>query len=132
MTENAQRSILIVDDEEPSRELCAIEFKRAGYAVFQAEDGESGLAEARAHHPDVILLDLVMPGIHGFEVLKTLRATPDLARTIVIVRSGKSYKPDIDKAMELGADAYVVKPGDLEDLMRLVDEHIRKARPKPS
>ena len=121
-------TVLIVDDDSAVRELCSVEFKRSGFEVLVAENGDEAIRVARQTHPEIVILDLIMPGSHGFEVLKTIRQSRDLSNTVVIIRSGKSYKPDIDKALELGADAYVVKPGDLEDLVRLASQHLEKRR----
>ena len=121
--------VLIVDDDSSVRELCSVEFQRSGFDVLLAEDGDEALRVASESRPEIVILDLIMPGSHGFEVLKTIRRTPELSSTVVIIRSGKSYKPDIDKALELGADAYVVKPGDLEELVRLAHQHLQKRRP---
>ena len=67
-----------------------------------------------------------MEGLHGFEVCKMLRANSNLRRTAIIVTSGKSYKPDIDKAMQLGADAYVVKPFLPKELLEIAIQHMNK------
>jgi len=124
-----ERKILIADDEAAERELTAAEFQRVGFQVLTTENGTETIALATAEKPDAVILDLLMPGFNGFEVLNRLRQMTELSTMVVIIRSGKSYKPDIDKALELGADAYVVKPGDLEDLVKLTINHIeRRAR----
>ncbi len=124
-----ERKILIADDEAAERELTAAEFQRVGFQVLTTDNGTETLALATAEKPDAVILDLLMPGFNGFEVLNRLRQMTELSTMVVIIRSGKSYKPDIDKALELGADAYVVKPGDLEDLVKLTINHIeRRAR----
>lgn len=121
-----ERKILIADDEPAERELTAAEFQRVGFRVLTTENGTETIALATAEKPDAVILDLLMPGFNGFEVLNRLRQVTELSTMVVIIRSGKSYKPDIDKALELGADAYVVKPGDLEELVKLTINHIEK------
>lgn len=106
--------------------MVAMNFEREGFTVLQADNGIDGLKLAEQEQPDLVILDLVMPGLLGFEVCKALRDNPAFSKTPILVMSAKSYKPDIDKAIELGADAYLVKPVELDDLMNIAREHIKK------
>ena len=103
-------TVLVIDNDASTVELLTYVFQHEGYTVYTALDGVAGLALAIAHKPDVVICDLLMDQMDGFQVLQTMRGHPDLARAVVIVVSAKTYKPDIDRATELGADAYVVKP----------------------
>jgi DNA-binding response OmpR family regulator len=94
--------------------------------VSLASDGSEGVHLALMDPPNVIILDIMMEGLHGFEVCKMLRANSSMQRTAIIIISGKSYKPDIDKAMELGADSYVVKPFSPKELLQIAIEHMNK------
>jgi DNA-binding response OmpR family regulator len=123
---NNDRKVLVVDDETAERDIIAMEFRMNGFQVLTSGDGKDAISQASKEKPDAIILDLLMPGINGYDVLARLRKSDDFAKTAIIVRSGKAYKRDIDKALEMGADAYVVKPGELEDLIRLTREHITK------
>ena len=116
--------VLIVDDEDFFRTIVANGFEREGFAVLQADNGEDAIEVASAELPDLILLDLVMPRLLGFEVCQMLRKDQRFARTAIIIMSAKSYKPDMDKAAELGADAYVVKPFEFSDLMSAARENM--------
>jgi len=118
--------VLIVDDEDFFRRIVAMGFEREGFAVSQADNGEDAVKMAGTEIPDLILLDLVMPKLLGFEVCQTLRGDKRFAKTAIIIMSAKSYKPDFDKAAELGADAYVVKPFELHDLLKVAREHMNK------
>jgi DNA-binding response OmpR family regulator len=122
-------NVLIIDDESSLREFYALGLRLEGCTVRTAENGAEGLMLADEERPDVIVLDLMMPGLNGFEVCDKLRQKPDCASTAIIVVSAKSYKSDIDKAMELGADAYLVKPFDIHDLFRVVADSYRKRNP---
>lgn len=83
--------------------------------------GEGAFSDRAAHPlPDVLLLDLNMPGMNGFEVLEAIRREPSCKRLIVHVMSASSRELDIDRAYELGANSYVVKPGRVDDLVRFV------------
>lgn len=118
--------VLVVDDEESLRTIVAQSFRERGYAVLTADNGTDGLNLATTERPDIVILDLLMPGMLGFEVCKRIREDSNLKRTVVIITSAKSYKPDIDKAKELGADAFVVKPADVDELITLAHEHLAK------
>jgi two-component system, OmpR family, alkaline phosphatase synthesis response regulator PhoP len=120
--------VLIVDDEDFFRALVATGFEREGFAVLQAENGEDAVKIASTELPELILLDIVMPRLLGFEVCQMLRKDERFTNTAIIIMSAKSYKPDMDKATELGADAYIVKPFDFSDLMTLVREHMTKRK----
>lgn len=126
-----KKKVLLVDDEEFFRRLVAAGFEREGYAVLQADNGIDGLRIAEEEKPELIILDLVMPGLLGFEVCKSLRENPAFSNTPIIVMSAKAYKPDIDKALELGADSYIVKPIELEELMQIVREQMQKRKVGP-
>lgn len=118
--------VLLVDDEDYFRKMVAYGFERQGFTVVQADNGIDGLALAERERPDLIVLDLVMPGLLGFEVCKALRDKPEFSKTGIIIMSAKSYKPDMDKAKELGADEYLVKPVEMEDLLRIAQEYLAK------
>lgn len=120
--------VLIVDDEDFFRLVVANGFEREGFTVFQADNGEEAIEVASTELPELILLDLVMPGLLGFEVCQMLRKDQRFTHTAIIIMSAKSYKPDFDKAAELGADAYVVKPFEFSDLMTVARENMNKRK----
>jgi len=118
--------VLIVDDEDFFRRIVAMGFEREGFTVCQADNGEDAVKIAGTELPDLILLDLVMPKLLGFEVCQVLRNDKRFSKTAIIIMSAKSYQPDFDKAAELGADDYVVKPFEFHDLMKVAREHMNK------
>jgi DNA-binding response OmpR family regulator len=118
--------VLIVDDEDFFRRIVAMGFEREGFTVCQADNGEDAVKMAGTELPNLILLDLVMPKLLGFEVCQMLRNDKRFAKTAIIIMSAKSYKPDIDKAAELGADDYVVKPFEFHDLLKTARHHMDK------
>lgn len=120
--------VLIVDDEDFFRGLVASGLEREGFTVLEADNGEDALEVAGAELPELILLDLVMPRLLGFEVCQVLRKDPRFTHTAIIIMSAKSYKPDMDKAAELGADAYVVKPFEFNDLVNVARDHMNKRK----
>jgi DNA-binding response OmpR family regulator len=126
-----KRKVLIIDDDPSLRRLVQVLFERDGFDVSLASEGSEGIRLALMNPPHIIILDIMMEGLHGFEVCKMLRANSSMRRTAIIIISGKSYKPDIDKAMELGADSYVVKPFSPKELLQIAIEQMDKRASQP-
>ena len=104
------RRILVVDDDDDIRDLM-IAVLSPDYEVSSARDGMEGLELARRLRPDLVVLDLLMPRMHGFEVCQRIRGDADLRAAKVLISSSKSYPLDVNTAVEeTGADGYIVKP----------------------
>jgi DNA-binding response OmpR family regulator len=101
--------ILIVEDDKFLRELMVEKLKSAGFQIVEAVDGEKGIEEAQKEIPDLILLDLILPGINGFEVLSQIKAAATTANIPVIILSNLGAEEDIEKGNSLGASGYLVK-----------------------
>jgi phosphoribosyl 1,2-cyclic phosphodiesterase/ActR/RegA family two-component response regulator len=110
------KTILLIDDDEVCREPAAELLRRQHWNVVEAEDGEVGLQMAVKHRPDVILCDLLMPRVNGYQVCRAVREHIELRHTKIIVVTGRDYTSDRKSAEEAGADGYIVKPLDLEKL----------------
>ena len=123
--------VLIIDDDPTLRRLEQVVFERDGFEVSLASDGSEGVRLALMNPPQIIILDIMMEGLHGFEVCKMLRANSSMRRTAIIITSGKSFKPDIDRAMELGADSYIVKPFSSEEILKIAIEHMNERASRP-
>jgi len=123
--------VLIIDDDPSLRRLVQVLFERDGFDVALASEGSEGIHLALMNPPNIIILDIMMEGLHGFEVCKMLRANSSMRRTAIIIISGKSYKPDIDKAMELGADSYVVKPFSPKELLKVAIQYMNERVNQP-
>jgi DNA-binding response OmpR family regulator len=119
-----EKTLLVIDNDEALVELESFYFNDQGYTVYTALDGDVGVKLALQHKPSAIICDVVMGEMHGFDVLRTLRAHPDMKQTVVIMTSAKAYKPDIDRARELGATDYVIKPFRTDELLALVERHL--------
>ena len=104
------KTILLIDDDEICRAPAAELLRRSNWRVFEAEDGESGMQMAVLHRPDVILCDLLMPRVNGYQVCRAVRDHAELRNTKIIVVTGRDYAADRKSADEAGADAYLVKP----------------------
>ncbi len=109
--------ILIVDDESAPRAALEMLLRREGYEVRDAGDGEAALAECAAFRPDLILLDILMPGIDGFEVCRRIKATPETRLTPVVLITGLFETEDRIKGINAGADDFLSKPIDLNELL---------------
>jgi DNA-binding response OmpR family regulator len=111
------KKILIVDDEPNI--VMSLEFlmRREGFGVKVARDGEEALDSVAAEQPDLVLLDVMMPKIDGFEVCRQLRANPALADMRIVMLSAKGREAEIKKGLTLGADGYVTKPFSTRDLV---------------
>ena len=125
------KKILVVEDNEANRILMRQILKYSGYKVLEAADGAAGLAMAREHMPDLILLDLQMPVMGGFAVIRELRQTPELSKLKVIAVTSFAMKGDREKALEAGFDEYVTKPIDTRKFVELVKNIIPNSEVKP-
>ncbi|HEY1809002.1 MAG TPA: response regulator [Acidobacteriaceae bacterium] len=117
--------ILIADDRASSRELLRTVLQRAGYEVLEAEDGVQALAQARNGHPDLILLDLQMPGLDGFGVLAELRGDPQFADLPVLALTASAMRGDREKILGAGFTDYLAKPAGPEVLRETVARLLR-------
>ncbi len=112
--------ILIADDRASSRELLRTVLQRAGYGVLEAEDGVQAVAQARSGHPDLILLDLQMPGLDGFGVLAELRGDPQFKHLPVLALTASAMRGDREKILEAGFTDYLAKPAGPEAVRETV------------
>jgi DNA-binding response OmpR family regulator len=118
-------NILVVEDDTSLRETLAYNLKREEYAVQAVGDGKLALEAARKAHPDLVLLDLMLPGIDGFEVCRILRQEMNIPILILTARDD-----EIDRVigLEIGADDYITKPFSMRELMARVKAHLRRDR----
>lgn len=120
---NRGERILLGEDDRFLRRAAEATLRQRGFTVLTAADGEETLRRARAEAPDLILLDLIMPKLQGFEVLRALKGDPATAHIPVIVLSNLGQPTDVQRTMESGAAAYFVKANlSLQDLVRRVEE----------
>lgn len=115
--------ILLVEDDSNLREIYGARLEAEGYKIFSANDGEEALAVAVKEHPDLIITDIMMPKISGFDMLDILRSTPETKDVKVIVMTALSQDEDKQRGKDLGADYYIVKSQvTLDDVVRVVQE----------
>jgi CheY-like chemotaxis protein len=125
--------VLVVDDDPGSRALCSINLVLEGLEVLEAEDGRRGLARARLESPDLVVTDIAMPGLNGFELAEALRRDDSTAQIPLIFLSGEVDAGHAARAHSLGALAYVTKPFDPSAFAKLVAGALarRGLRPVP-
>jgi len=120
--------VLYIDDTENNRILVTRRLEKKGYCVITAESAEDGLALARTDNPDLILMDLGMPDIDGWNASRQLKADPKLRHIPVIALTAHAMQGDREKALEAGCDDYETKPFDFPRLFRKIEAHLA-ARP---
>jgi DNA-binding response OmpR family regulator len=118
---NEQPLILAADDEQDVLDLVEFRLSRAGYRVLTAPDGERALELALAREPDLCVLDIMMPGIDGFEVTRRIRATAAIASTPVILLTASVQEAAVSKGYEAGANDYMRKPFSPQELLNRVE-----------
>ncbi|MEX2393385.1 MAG: response regulator [Actinomycetota bacterium] len=119
--------VLVVDDDPQVLKLLRVNFELEGYDVIEAASGQEAIRAARTKRPDVIVCDVMMPGMDGFEVLEQLRADPKTADLPVVLCSAKAQRSDVVHGERSGADAYVTKPFDPQDLLDTVERVLANA-----
>ena len=117
------KKILIIEDEGPIRELLFEQFSGMdGFSPYFASDGEEGISKAREVNPDVILLDVRLPKLDGFQVSKAVREVPSLNDTKILMISGMLVESDLPLIREAGANSFITKPFRLTDLLTKINE----------
>src|SRR5665213_48440 len=119
-------TILVIDDEKDLIEMLQYNLEREGYDVIAAHDGQSGLEVATKHRPDLVVLDLMMPGIDGLQVCQRLRADQKVGRIPVIMLTAKATEADRIVGLELGADDYITKPFSPREVVARVKAVLRR------
>jgi DNA-binding response OmpR family regulator len=122
MTESPNPSVLVVDDEPTARTMLRLILVRAGYEVLEAQDGPEALNEVRRNVPDLMILDIMMPGIDGFEVCRILRDQEETASLPIIMLSARADAESVNRGLLLGATKYLTKPVMPDELTRHVRE----------
>jgi two-component system, OmpR family, alkaline phosphatase synthesis response regulator PhoP len=117
---DAKPTILVADDEEDLRELVSYRLTRSGYDVIDAQDGEEAFRLASEHVPDLMVLDVMMPRLDGYELTRRVRAEESLRAVPVILLTARSQETDVSRGFEVGADDYLKKPFNPDELVARV------------
>ncbi len=122
--------ILVVDDEPTIVRLMEFILARQGHEMIVAVNGEEALEKIKTHQPDLVLLDIMMPRIDGYEVAQRVRADPQTASLPIIMLSAKAQDEDIRRGVEVGVDEYVTKPFTPDHLVHVVTEYLSRIHAK--
>ena len=125
--ENSNKTVLVVEDDHVSTKLFREALEAHGYNVLQAKDGMEGWRMAREHRPDLILMDIRLPGVSGLDVTKWLKADETLKSVPVIAITAFAMEGDEEKMLEGGCDAYIPKPISVPDFLQTVERFANRA-----
>jgi len=120
------KTILIIEDDKFLRVLIAKKLAKEGFEVSEAVDGEEGIKKFKEEKPDLVLLDLILPGIDGFEILARMKEDPELAKIPVIILSNLGQEKETEKGIEMGAVGYLVKAHfTLSEIIKKIKETLK-------
>jgi two-component system cell cycle response regulator DivK len=125
LKEGLSKKILVVDDNQDSRELVVKVLKNRGYQMIEAVDGEDALEKAAAENPDLILMDISIPKINGYEVTRRLKSQVNFKNTPIIALTAHAMKGDREKALEAGCDGYISKPINIHEIPDQIQSYLQ-------
>jgi two-component system cell cycle response regulator DivK len=125
LKEGLSKKILVVDDNQDSRELVVKVLKNRGYQMIEAVDGEDALEKATAENPDLILMDISIPKINGYEVTRRLKSQMNFKNTPIIALTAHAMKGDREKAIEAGCDGYISKPINIHEIPDQIKSYLQ-------
>jgi DNA-binding response OmpR family regulator len=121
-----EKTIFVVEDDKFLRELISQKLIRVGYKISVAADGEEGIKKIKEEKPSLVLLDLILPGIDGFEVLSRAKTDPETEKIPIIILSNLGQREDIEKGLNLGATDYLIKahftPGEIIEKIKKISQ----------
>jgi two-component system, cell cycle response regulator DivK len=120
------KKLLIVEDNQDSRDLVIKILRNRYYKIIEAVDGEEGLEKAIAEQPDIILLDISLPKMGGFEVAKNLRLREEFKHTAIIALTAHAMKGDKEKALQAGFNGYISKPINIREFPDQIEDYVKK------
>jgi DNA-binding response OmpR family regulator len=123
------KKVLVIDDDPTVQRLAEYVLKKSGYEVLTAANGIEGLRKVKTEKPQLVILDVMLPGMDGFEVCDRLRKDPETAHIPVLMMSAKAQTSDDDTARNVGADEYLVKPASPSEMLRRVARLLGESAP---
>lgn len=128
MTEDAKKTVLLVEDNEDNLVVYRTILEHVGYRVIEARDGEEGVAAARRHRPDIVLMDISIPKIDGWEATQRLKADEDTRAIPIIALTAHALEEDRQKAKDAGCDGYLAKPVEPRRVVQEVEKFVGAAK----
>src|SRR6185295_3182248 len=123
------KKVLLVDDDPSILTIASTRLQAESVEILTADNGANGLHMAREHRPDVVVLDLMMPKMHGYTLIQEIRNDPTLSHVKILVTSAKTYTSDVERTRRLGADRYLSKPYNLQEFWNTISELLEEKRP---
>jgi CheY-like chemotaxis protein len=121
------KTVLLVEDNEDNLVIYSTILRHSGYVVIEARDGKAGIDAAQSAHPAIILMDVSIPLIDGWEATRRLKADPDTAHIPIIALTAHALASDQQKAIDAGCDGYIPKPAEPRAVLNVVEQHLGKA-----
>ncbi|MHB8769630.1 MAG: response regulator [Syntrophales bacterium] len=118
-----EKTILVIEDNEMNMKLMRAVLRVGKYSMLEAKDAETGLRLAREHHPDLILMDIQLPGMDGLSATKIIKADPELKEIPIFALTGFAMESDKAKATDIGLAGYIVKPFSVKSLLETLANH---------
>lgn len=122
------QKILVIEDDENIRESLVELLEMKSYELLSAENGVQGLEKAKSEKPDLILCDVMMPGLNGYEVIEEVRRNAELAKVPFVFLSAKAMENDVERGIQLGANIYLTKPFRAQELFSVVDQLLNRGK----
>jgi len=119
-------AILVADDDPDILGIVSMSLEAQGYTVYRATNGREAVDLARQHHPDLILMDMMMPEVSGYEAISELKGDPATKDIVILGLSAKAMATDMERATDVGADGYITKPFRIAQVLSAVQEHLRR------
>jgi len=116
-----QKSILVVDDDKSLVKSLKYELEKRGFSTYIAHDGKEAIEMVESHHPDLVLLDIIMPKMDGYEVMKALKRKPDTTNIPIVVMTGVDIDGSRVKALSVGANEYFTKSGGFDKIFKTIE-----------
>ena len=124
----SEKTILVIEDNEMNMKLMRAVLKAGKYRMLEATDAETGLRLVREHHPDLILMDIQLPGMDGLSAAQIIKADPDIKGIPIFALTGFAMQSDREKAMGIGLDGYIVKPFSVKTLLETFEHFFEQQR----
>lgn len=121
-----EKTILVIEDNEINMKLMNAVLKQGKYLMMEAKDAETGLRLVREHRPDLILMDIQLPGMDGLCATRIIKSDPDLRDIPIFALTGFAMDSDKEKAKDIGFDAYIVKPFSVRELLSTIENHFHE------
>src|SRR5512141_276871 len=123
------KKVSVVAEDRRKLEIAASRLQKEAVEILTADNGADGLHMVKEHRPDVVILDLMMPKMHGYTMIQEIRNDPSLSHVKILVTSAKTYASDVERTRRLGADRYLSKPYDLQEFWDTIADLLADKRP---